>query len=598
MWAHADSGSTRGRATRRAGGGPPTGNRLADGDLVAIKGIGGAHLACDATDPVAVERLRDRTGRPAKPFALMAASLDRVETFTTVGPTEKEALTDVRRPIVLLERCSDGDWLDAVAPGLHTVGIMLPYSGLHHLLFDDVEGPLVMTSANLPGRPMCTTRSGIHDRLGEVVDAALVHDREIVMRCDDSVARVVGSEPTFVRRSRGWVPEPLSRPEWVVDDPPSAVLALGSEFDVTVAITQGDGVILSQYVGDVDGPETLAYLRTTVDHLTSLVGVTPELVACDRHPGFLTTDLAEEYAADRDLELARVQHHHAHAAGLLAEHGRKRAVVIAADGTGYGPDGSVWGGEVLDARLADSKRVGGLGAFGLPGGEAAVREPTRILATLLDDPDRIDDLLVARGAVGNAEEARIVREQTEGGVNTPTTTSAGRFLDAVSALLDVAPRRRYEGEPAMCLEAAATGGTPLEYEVPYARRDGDRVIAVDELMRDLEAFTGDEPTADLAATAQATLAEGLGEIAIEAAGVGEHDAVGFTGGVAYNEAISRIIRDRVEAAGLTFLEHRDVPAGDGGIAYGQVVATDARGVAPGGTERTVRTSEPEHVPKS
>ncbi|MFW6017672.1 MAG: carbamoyltransferase HypF [Halapricum sp.] len=559
-------------------------DRLAEGGLVAIKGIGGAHLACDATDPAVVQRLRERTGRPEKPFAVMAPDLEAVESFASVSAAERDALADTRRPIVLLEADDDRPWLEAVSPGLHTVGVMLPYAGLHHLLFDHVDGPLVMTSANMPGRPMATTTEAILAELGGIVDAALVHDREIVARCDDSVVRFAGGTRRFVRRSRGWVPQSI--PRWPAiehpggyrsSDAPPDVLALGAEFDATVALTQGESVYPSQYIGDVDSPETLSYLTDTVAHLTELLGIDPEVVACDLHPDFLTTEQAQRYAEDDGLEgPIAVQHHHAHAASLLAEHRRERAVVITADGTGYGPDGTIWGGEVLEATLEAYDRVGGLAPFRLPGGRAAVESPTRILASLLEDPDRIDELLLERGVLERPADAETIRAQVDQAVNSPVTTSMGRVLDAASALLDVCSERTYEGEPAMKLEAAAAGGEPVDLAVPRTTVDGRPAIDPAALLQTLDRRRAGHPTADLAATVQATLARGLAEIAVEVATDRDVDAVGFTGGVAYNDAFSRTIRERVTDAGLEWLGHERLPPGDGGIAVGQATVATAR----------------------
>ena len=558
-----------------------TAERLRNGKILAIKGIGGTHLACTATDGEVVETLRARTGRPAKPFAIMAPSLERVESFANVSAAEAEALESPRRPIVLLEIGSDRNWLASVAPGLHTVGVMLPYSGLHHLLFDHVSEPLVLTSANRPGRPMALTRESILDRLGDVVDGVLDHDREIVARCDDSVVRFTGGERRFVRRSRGWVPQRIALPESAAKTESEAqtdpdVLAVGPEFDTTVAVTQDGDAVPSQHVGDVDDPETVAAHRSVVEHLTGLLGVSPDVVACDLHPDFLTTAEAERYAEEGSgdgspLDLVRVQHHHAHGAALLGEHDEGRAIVIAADGTGYGPDGTIWGGEVLDVSLGSFERVGGLGDFRLPGGEAAIRHPARILASLLEDPDHIDELLVSRGAVEDEASAAIVRAQAERGVNAPVTTSAGRFLDAISAFLDVCTERRYEGEPAMRLEAVATSGEPVPIDVPFGTRDGRRVIDTKQLARELVALSRAHSVPDVAATAQSALAEGLATIATETAIERGVDAVGFTGGVAYNDAIFRQIRTFVDGRGLRFLANSEVPPGDGGISYGQIV---------------------------
>jgi len=554
--------------------------RIANGDLVAIKGIGGAHLACDATDPTVVSELRERTGRPEKPFAVMAPDIESIESFASVSKTERETLNDTRRPIALLEAEGDQPWLTSVSPGLHTVGVMLPYAGLHHLLFDHLEGPLVMTSANLPGLPMATTTADIVSDLDGVVDGALVHDREIVQRCDDSVVRIVDGQRQFIRRSRGWVPQSI--PRWParsdadnVNAPPD-VLALGAEFDATVALTQGGDVFPSQYIGDVDSYETLTYLTDTVSHLRELLGIEPDIVACDRHPNFLTTEQAHEYADGNLNGPVEVQHHHAHAASLLAEHERERAVVITADGTGYGPDGTIWGGEVLDATPGDYERVGGLAPFRLPGGDAAIESPTRILASLLADDERIDELLSDRGVVGRANDAATIRQQVKQGVNSPVTTSAGRALDAASALLDICPERSYEGEPAMKLETVAVRGDPVDIDVPRTTTRGRPTVDVATLLQRLDDRQPTHPTPDLAATAQDALARGLADIATETAIDRNIDAVGFSGGVAYNDAITQTIRERVENAGLEWLAHQRLPPGDGGIAVGQVTVATAR----------------------
>ncbi len=548
-----------------------TRTRLESGEILAVRGIGGTHLACLATDRSTVDRLRELTGRPGKPFALMASSIESIEGFAAVDDAEKALLEDVRRPIVVLEGRTDAPWLDAVAPGLNTVGVMLPYAGLHHLLFDGLDAPLVMTSANRPGRPMCTSTDAIFERLGDVIDGALVHDREIVVRCDDSVVRSVDGTRRFLRRSRGWVPTPLSRP---IAGPP--VLALGAGFDVTIAIARDGDVVPSQHVGDVQDPDTEAYLRDTVDHLEELLGVEPTTVASDLHPDFVTTRLADELASGDPV---RVQHHHAHAAGLLGEHGLDRAIVIVADGTGYGPDGSIWGGEVLDARYAAVDRVGGLSTFTLPGGEAAIERPGRILASLLrpDGPAQGSlEALLAETTPLNQSEARTLIESRRAGINTPTTTSAGRFLDAVSARLGVCNHRRYQGEPARRLEAAAAGHDPIDIEIPTDERDGESVLDVHTLMARLDRLTKTHEAGRIAATAQWALATGLADIAVRSAAAAGVDAVGFSGGVAYNDAIARRIREVVENAGVRYLAPDRVPPGDAGIAYGQALVGSAR----------------------
>ena len=550
---------------------------LADGGLVVLKGVGGAHLACDATDGDAVATLRERTGRPEKPFAVMAPDPAAAGSVADLSATEREALASHRRPILLVESASGV--ADAVAPGLHTVGVMLPYSGVHHLLFDRLEGPLVMTSANLPGRPMLRANGPLVAGLAGVADGFLLHDRRIVARCDDSVARVVDGERRLVRRSRGFAPTPVPLPG--AGD--AAVLGVGPELDVAAAVLRDGDCYLTQYVGDVDDLETFAYLESAVEHLLDVTGLErPPVVAHDRHPAFNTTDYAGRLVADGDASRAvAVQHHHAHAASVLAEHGRERAVALTLDGVGYGPDGTVWGGEVLDASRADYDRVGGLAPVPMPGGDRATRHPARLVAGLLyaDDPDRVGPALQRHGVdfPDGAEERDLVRQQLEAGVNVPETSSAGRFLDAVAALLGVCTERTYEGEPAMKLEAVAARGSPRSLPVPRSTVDGRPVVDTPRLFAALADLLAEgAPVPDVAATAQEALACGLADLAVEAADDRAREAVALSGGVAYNDHVAGRVAERVAGAGLSLLGNERVPAGDGGIAYGQAAVAAAR----------------------
>lgn len=552
---------------------------LAAGGIVVLKGIGGAHLACDATNDSAVDLLRERTGRPQKPFAVMTRDADAAASFARVTCDERAALTGQRRPILLLEARTDSPVSPGVAPGLHTVGVMLPYSGVHHLLFAQVDGPVVMTSANLPGRPMLIRNRVIAADLAGVADGFLLHDRRIVARCDDSVARFVGGGCRFVRRSRGWVPTQV--PVMGVDG--GRVLGLGPELDVAAGILAGGDCYLTQYIGDTDDVDTVEYLTDAIDHLRAITGAgPPRIVAHDLHPGFRTTEYARELERDGMVgERVGVQHHHAHAASVLAEHGREAAIVITADGVGYGSDGTVWGGEVLDASLLGAERVGGLSPVDMPGADQATRHPGRMVAGILyrHDPAGIEDQLrrCGIGFPGGAEERRVVCEQLAAGVNTPVTTSAGRFLDAVSALVGACQVRTYEGEPAMKLEALASRTSPVDLGVPFAQIEGRRVVDTPVLLVRLVGLLEDGTRREVvASTAQDALARGLGELGVAAAVDRGRDAVGFSGGVAYNEQITTRIRKVVEGAGLVFLGNEQVPAGDGGVAYGQVAVATAR----------------------
>ena len=528
---------------------------LREGKIVAIKGIGGTHIACDATREEAVAELRKRLSRPGQPFALMARE-DQIMRFASPTEEEWKLLRSPRRPIVVL-REKPGYLAPAVAPGLHTVGVMLPYSGLHHLLFKQLAFPLVMTSANFPGRPMLIENEEIIRKLAGVADGFLLHNRRIVARCDDSVVRVSGGAPTFLRRSRGWVPEPIS-----LDLGEEPLLALGAELNVAFALYHRGKVYLSQHIGNVAHLETLEFLQEAIEHLLAITGAPrPRRIACDLHPAFATTKLARELG-----EPVPVQHHVAHVAGLAAEWDVEEIVGIAADGYGYGMDGKAWGGEVIVWRRGHAERAGSLVEVPMPGGDLATLRPGRMAASYLMAAG-----LDPAASRLSSQELAAVRLQIVRGLNCPATTSAGRFLDAVAAWLGLCQERTYEGEPAMRLEAAAAAGHPLEIEPPI--REGKRRLLLDtvEIFRSLvELREGGASVEDLAATAQATLAWGLARIAIRVARRHGIRAVGLTGGVAVNEAIASAVREEVEGANLAFLSHLKVPPGDGGIAFGQL----------------------------
>jgi len=535
---------------------------------VAVKGIGGAHLACDALNEETVWRLRSRLGRRGQPFAVMASDgwIDRI---ADVNTEERQALRRRERPIVVVPRRAER-LPAAVAPALHTVGVMLPYTGLHHLLLARFDGPLVMTSANRPGRPMLVENDGIIDRLAGICDHTLLHDRRIVARCDDSVVRRSGGRTVFLRRSRGFVPRPLT-----IDLGRVPVAALGPETDVTFALYAEGAVTLSQHIGSVDNIETFEFLRSAIDHLRRIRGMPdPVRIASDLHPQFLTTGLAASWADACGAEHIRVQHHAAHLLAVLAEHDIEAAVGIVLDGFGYGPDGAAWGGEVLVADRARVERAGSLRPVRLPGGDRAARHPLRAAAALLhaagESSAEIRERLVLRGM--NSDEAAAVLIQIERGVNAPWTTSAGRFLDAVAAWLRICTERTYEGEPAMRLEAAAGRSEPIELE--FGWHDGRRVLETPALFRRL--FDRKQSTEGIAASAQRALAEGTARIAVEVAAEHGIRVVALTGGVAVNDAIALTVRRVVESDGRRYVTNEQVPCGDGGISLGQAAAAGWR----------------------
>ena len=547
---------------------------LRRGEIVAVKGIGGTHLACDATDEAVVTRLRERVRRPGQPYAVMATE-GMIRSFADPDDGEWAALRGPERPIVVL-RVRGERLAAAVAPGLHTVGVMLPYTGLHHLLFAWLDRPIVMTSANLPGRPMWIDNEEIEARVDGIADHRLLHDRRIVARCDDSVRRRVGGRLVFLRRSRGWVPTPIAA---AMGEEP--VLALGPESDLTFTLYDEGRATPSQHIGTVDDLETLAFLREAIDHLRRLVGAKePRIVACDLHPAFATTQLAAELA-DRagDARVVPVQHHAAHLLSVMAEKGLDEAVGLILDGYGYGWDGEAWGGEILICSDGEIERGGCLQHVRLPGGDRAAREPLRMAAAYLHAAGmgrtEIVDGIVARGMErGHAD---LLLTQIERGIHAPWTTSAGRFLDAVSAWLGLCRGRTYEGEPAMRLEAAAARGTavPLEVEVG---RNGE-TLAVDGValfVRLIELARAYRPE-DVAATAQDALAAGMVQAAVDVATARGIRDICFSGGVAYNDAIATAIRNGVESANLRYHTNERVPCGDGGVSFGQA-AYAGRGI--------------------
>jgi len=456
-------------------------------------------------------------------------------------------------------------------------------------LLAGLERPLVMTSANRPGRPMWIDNHSITERLTGICDHALLHDRRIVARCDDSVVRRSGGKTVFLRRSRGFVPGPIP-----VDLGSAPIAALGPETDLTFALYVRGEATLSQHIGSVDDVETFEFLQSAIDHLRRIRRMPdPERIASDMHPQFLTTGLAARWAAACGAEHVRVQHHAAHLLSVMAEHEIEAVVGIVLDGFGYGPDGAAWGGEVLVADRTRVERVGSLRAVRLPGGDLAARYPLRMAAALLhaagESPAAIRKGLVRRGM--GAESADAVLAQIRRGVNAPWTTSAGRFLDAVAAWLGICTERTYEGEPAMRLEAAAARGRDEPLEIEFGWEDGRRVLEVPTIFRRL--IDRRRSMADLAATAQRALAEGVARIALDAAAERGIDTVAFTGGVAVNDAMASAVRRAVEGAGARYRTNERVPCGDGGVSLGQAAAAGwgTRGLVTDGADAAAGQSE-------
>jgi hydrogenase maturation protein HypF len=547
---------------------------LQAGYIVAVKGLGGFHIACDATNPNAVARLRARKARPDKPFAVMMATLDAVEWHCIVHPEEAALLDEPAAPVVLLYRRVDSAIAPNVAPDNPMLGVMLPYTPLHHILLRDAGVPLVMTSGNLSDLPIIKQNDEALDKLASIADAFLLHDRPIYMRCDDAVwwvDRFAGEQDAArqpLRRSRGDAPYPVRLPWEAGRD----ILAVGAEMKNTLCLLRGNDAFLSQHIGEVDSIEALAYFREVLDHLSGIFKVEPGIVAHDLHPGYLTTRLANELAAERGLERIGVQHHHAHIAACLGEHGREGPVIgIAFDGTGYGPDGAIWGGEVLVADVRGYERAAHLEYLPLPGGEAAIRRPYRIAwGYLLATGANVRNLATLDGFPD--EERRIVERQVERGINTPLTSSAGRLFDAVSALTGVCPVTTFEAQAAIALELAARGAVVTEIEPYPFSVDADGTVRVGPMLESIARDVQSErPVAAIAGAFHATMAAIIVRAAEHARALTGLRTAALSGGVFQNRLLLRLAREGLRGAGFEVLTHRQVPANDGGLSLGQAV---------------------------
>jgi len=544
------------------------GRLLEEGNILAVKGYGGFHVATATTRDEPIARLRAVKHRSQKPFAIMARDLETVKRFAQVSRKEAELLSSYVKPIVLLKKSPDYFLSGLVAPGLHNVGVMLPYTGLHYMLFDGVHEPaFVMTSANPPNEPIVTDNEEAVRKLGSVVDYFLFHDRLIAQRCDDSVVRVHGSDVSFVRRSRGYAPEPV-RLKKAVD---KCVLALGGELNSTACVLLGDKAFISQHIGDVENLETLRFLKSASEHLLRLTNCKPDVIACDLHPRFTTTQLAKEWSDELGAPSVQVQHHHAHGAALMAEHGLNEIIAIVCDGYGYGLNGEAWGGEILYCNNSgEFRRVGHLEPQPMIGGDLATRYPLRMAAGILSKATSIEEWLrlnIAHLPHGEQEVDVILQQLKKGSV--PLTSSCGRVLDAVSAVLGVCYERTYEGEPAMKLEAAAANGKDVLKFQPEVK---DNVVDTTALMRRVFERRNIDAASDLAFSTQQCLAERLAQVAVDQAKRLGIDVVGFSGGVGYNMHIIREMRRFVEENRLRFVVHKAIPAGDGGVSFGQSLA--------------------------
>jgi hydrogenase maturation protein HypF len=546
---------------------------LLDGAIVAVKGVGGFHLACLAGDEAVVAELRSRKHREDKPFALMVADLEGAGQLVDLTPAEERLLVSRERPIVLAPRIVDAPVAAAVAPAARDFGVMLPYSPLHHLLLADVGEPLVMTSGNVSDEPIAYRDDDARERLAEIADLLLLHDRPIRTRTDDSVARVATGRPQVLRRSRGYVPASLELPVEAAEP----LLACGAELKNTFAVAKGGRAWVGHHVGDLKNYETLSSFTEGIAHLKRLFAVEPSVVAHDLHPEYLSTKYAMELDAVR---LVGVQHHHAHLAACLAEHGETgRALGAIFDGTGYGEDGTVWGGELLLGDLGGFDRVGLLTPVRMPGGEAAVRQPWRMacawLTEALGEAPAIPAALA--GSVSGAAWRQIC-DLARTGVASPVTTSMGRLFDAVAALCGVCAEVNYEGQAAVELEACCDPGERGSYEMPVIDEGAAPLVIDARPVVAAVAAEVDEGVAVpvVAARFHHAVARATASACVLGAARGGTETVVLSGGVFQNRRLVERAASLIGDAGLRVLLPQRLPPNDGGIAYGQLAVAAVR----------------------
>jgi hydrogenase maturation protein HypF len=540
---------------------------LARGKIVAIKGLGGFHLACNAAQEAAVALLRSRKYREDKPFALMCRDFATIERLCVVDDESRRLLVSRERPIVIMQRRTDATVAAAVAPGQGTLGVMLPYTPLHYLLFSDGLASLVMTSGNRSDEPIAFRNAEAVEQLSGIADFFLVHNREIQTRCDDSVAKPFRGRPTFMRRARGYVPFPIK-----LRQGGKSALACGAELKNTFCLTKGNYAFVSHHIGDLENYETMQSFEEGIGLVARLFQIEPAAVVHDLHPDYLATRYALAYARDHNVPALGVQHHHAHAVSCMAEHGLEGPVLaVVLDGTGYGADGTVWGGEFLEATPRSYSRLGHLRTIPLPGGDRAAKEPWRMAAAYLERIcGTIDDVSIPFTRELDQAQWGVLREAMAAGINSPLCSSMGRLFDAVSALIGVRERNHYEGQAAIELEQMATPEEKGEYAMEIHVEDDQLILDPDPLIAAIiVALIAGEAPPLIAACFHNAVARGVAEMAKrmrEATGLSE--AV-LSGGVFQNHLLMGKTLDLLGEAGFKAYCHHQVPANDGGIALGQ-----------------------------
>ncbi|WP_303721946.1 carbamoyltransferase HypF [Malonomonas rubra] len=546
--------------------------RLKAGEVAAIKGLGGYHLAVDATNDTAVKRLRQRKHRDEKPFALMSFDLSKIRRFATVSELEERLLTSVERPIVLLRRRDDHPLSMNVAPKNKFFATMLPYTPLHYLLLEQFEA-LVMTSGNQSDEPIAFENSDAQQRLEGIADCYLQHNRRIHIRTDDSIARLLDGEPVLYRRSRGYVPRGVKLPSEQLP-----VLAVGAELKNTICLSRGDQAYLSHHIGDLKNQQVVDSMKQAVEHFEGLLEVQPELIAHDLHPDYLSTHVAGELSNGRPL--VAVQHHHAHLASCLADNGRtNKAIGVIFDGIGYGSDGHIWGGEFLVGDLHEFQRVGQFAYRPMPGGDAATKEPWRMAVSYLHAA--YGGQLPKLPFLQDIDEAalKLLLQMIEKRLNSPLISSVGRLFDAVAALAGVRQHVSYEGQAALELEMLieSDDSDEIAYPLDLEKKDGllqvDAVPMVKQLVLDLE---NGIPAGKISARFHNGLAWLILEVCEQLSEAFGPLPVALSGGVFQNRYLTERAAKLLREAGFELLLHRQVPPNDGGLALGQAAIAGAK----------------------
>jgi hydrogenase maturation protein HypF len=546
---------------------------LKQGKILALKGLGGFLLACDATNEAAVINLRQRKKRPFKPFAVMMTSLENAKKFCRISPEEENLIASTKAPIVLLRLKDKSVIAPAVAPNLNYLGVMLPYTPLHHLLMHEGSLPLVMTSGNLSEEPIAKDNDEALRRLSGIADYFLVHNRDIHVQFDDSVTMVENTKLQVLRRARSYAPDPIHLPFHSQE-----VLACGAELKNTFCITRDEYAFISQHIGDLDNLETLDHFEKVLDHYKKLFRLNPQIIVCDQHPDYLSSRYAQELkTTNNDLNLIPVQHHHAHIVSCIIDNKVAPPVLgVAFDGTGYGEDGSIWGGEFLVVDYGKFQRLGHLEYIPMPGGENAIKKPFRMaisyLVNLLGE-QTLNQRLAFLETVEEVE-LELIKKQIEKGINAPLTSSCGRLFDGVSALLNIRNEVDYEGQAAIELEmiAGEEKDTGKIYPFEISEEKGMKIVRLQELFAAiLEDVNRGVTKTEISACFHHAVAQMVVRMCQTLARDTGINKVALSGGVFQNRLLLRLTSDYLEKTGLNVITHREVPTNDGGISLGQAV---------------------------